>query len=73
MLKTMEDVKEFIEWASKMGVARAKIGEIEFDIYPTKLIEHSSAYDKATTRTEELSDEQKRLQEEEELFWSSTR
>ena len=70
MFKNIDEVKQFIEWASERGVARAKIGEVEFDIYSVKLLENVSQSQirnnaepvKPTTVPEDT---------DEDLFWSS--
>lgn len=69
MFKSIDEVKAFIEWASKKGVARAKIGEIEFDIYSVKLLQDVSesqiqAVDKVNKPDGEDFNE-------DDLFWSS--
>ena len=39
MFKNIDEVRQFIEWATKMGLARAKIGNVEFEVSPMKSAE----------------------------------
>lgn len=70
MFENIEEVKEFMRWCSKMGVSRAKLGEVEFEIFPAKL-----ANDFIEERDRQLVSEPNGQNSddlnEEELFWSS--
>lgn len=70
MFKDIDEVKAFIEWASEQGVARAKIGEVEFDIYSVKLLENVSQ-SQLKERAEAVTPEPAAEDNEEDLFWSS--
>jgi uncharacterized protein YjaG (DUF416 family) len=71
MFKNIDEVKQFIEWASERGVARAKIGEVEFDIYSVKLLENVSQSQIRNTMSEPTLKKSDDVDEEEDLFWSA--
>jgi hypothetical protein len=69
MLKTISELKEFINWAKANGLSEAKIGDIEFKFDPSVNASPGFTTIKNTEKLSEL-DAQK-IDDEELLYWSS--
>jgi hypothetical protein len=68
MFETIEDLKRFIEWASKMGVARAKIEDIEFEISPVKTAANMYEEPVVSKPSQILEEEEEILSSEEDII-----
>ena len=70
MFDDLDDVKEFMQWCSKMGVSRAKLGDVEFEIFPAKLAS-DFVESRENTVIPEPTGNRSNNDDEEALFWSS--
>ena len=79
MVKSIDELKEFIQWAKKEGLQQAKIGECEFIFSAfelSKTISESFSTEEeqeTNTRVQHIKDSTDQAKEEDEadLFWSA--
>lgn len=72
MFKDVAELKNFIVWAKKQGIQKAKIGDIEFEVsIVSQAIDYQASEEKTTSKTMVDTEKSTKEEEDELLFWSA--